>query len=175
MAGAVAAGSPRWLRLVRSGARLTAYDSADGKSWDRVGVTSLAALQSTIQIGLFATSPASYEGLPTLVTANFDQVTLQAANSSGAWQGRSIGSGAGYPTLAQGSYSRSGGSFVVSGSGDVAPLVPFEGLAADSVSDTLPFGLIVGLIAAIVVATMFVTSEYRRGLIRTTFAAVPAA
>jgi ABC-type transport system involved in multi-copper enzyme maturation permease subunit len=38
---------------------------------------------------------------------------------------------------------------------------------------TLWFGLLVALIVLIVVATMFITVEYRRGLIRTTFTATP--
>ena len=35
------------------------------------------------------------------------------------------------------------------------------------------FGIVVALIVLIVVATMFITVEYRRGLIRTTFTAIP--
>jgi ABC-type transport system involved in multi-copper enzyme maturation permease subunit len=35
------------------------------------------------------------------------------------------------------------------------------------------FGLVVALIVLIVIGTMFITGEYRRGLIRTTFAATP--
>jgi ABC-type transport system involved in multi-copper enzyme maturation permease subunit len=35
------------------------------------------------------------------------------------------------------------------------------------------FGLVIALIVLIVIGTMFITSEYRRGLIRTTFAATP--
>ena len=38
---------------------------------------------------------------------------------------------------------------------------------------SLLFGLVVALIVLIVIGTMFVTSEYLRGLIRTTFAATP--
>ena len=34
-------------------------------------------------------------------------------------------------------------------------------------------GAFAGLIAVVVVGTMFITAEYRRGLIRTTFAASP--
>ncbi len=59
----------------------------------------------------------------------------------------------------------------VSGSGDIAPSVPLVG--GDTASDSLLFGLVVALIVLIVIATMFITSEYRRGLIRTTFAATP--
>jgi ABC-type transport system involved in multi-copper enzyme maturation permease subunit len=43
----------------------------------------------------------------------------------------------------------------------------------DTASDSLLFGLVVALIVLIVIGTMFITSEYRRGLIRTTFAATP--
>ena len=37
-----------------------------------------------------------------------------------------------------------------------------------------PVGTFAGLIVVIVVGAMFITAEYRRGLIRTTFAASPA-
>ena len=33
LAGAVSASAPRWLRLVRDGATVTGYDSADGTHW----------------------------------------------------------------------------------------------------------------------------------------------
>jgi ABC-type transport system involved in multi-copper enzyme maturation permease subunit len=61
---------------------------------------------------------------------------------------------------------------VLSGSGDIALAVnPLAG--GGSASSSLWFGLIVALIVIIVVATMFITGEYRRGLIRTTFTATP--
>ena len=44
----------------------------------------------------------------------------------------------------------------------------------NTASDSLLFGIIVALIVLIVIATMFITAEYRRGLIRTTFTATPA-
>ncbi len=46
-------------------------------------------------------------------------------------------------------------------------------VSPDTASDSLLFGLDVALIVLIVIGTMFITSEYRRGLIRTTFAATP--
>ena len=55
--GAVSAASPRWLRLTRSGDTITGYDSADGVNWVQVGTATLAGLPSTVQVGLFATSP----------------------------------------------------------------------------------------------------------------------
>ena len=56
--GAVSPASPRWLRLTRSGDTITGYDSADGTHWTQVGTVHLAGLSSTVQAGLFATSPA---------------------------------------------------------------------------------------------------------------------
>ena len=56
----------------------------------------------------------------------------------------------------------------MSGSGDIAP----ASNAGSTATNTLG-GVFAGLIAAVVVGVMFVTAEYRRGLIRTTFAASP--
>ena len=47
-------------------------------------------------------------------------------------------------------------------------------MGTHTASSSLLLGLIVGLLVVIVVAAMFVTTEYRRGLIRTTFTATPA-
>ncbi len=55
--GKVSAASPRWLRLTRSGDTITGYDSADGTRWTKVSSVALAGLPSTVQIGMFATSP----------------------------------------------------------------------------------------------------------------------
>ena len=55
--GTVSAARPRWLRLTRGGDTITGYDSADGTHWTRVGTVSLAGLPSTVQAGLFVTSP----------------------------------------------------------------------------------------------------------------------
>ena len=61
----------------------------------------------------------------------------------------------------------------MTGSGDIAPDTaggaPYNGI---SVSQTLT-GTFAGLIVVIVVGAMFITAEYRRGLIRTTLAASP--
>ena len=57
MPGAVSAAHPRWLRLTRSGDTITGYDSADGTRWTQVGTVQLTGLPSTVQVGMFATSP----------------------------------------------------------------------------------------------------------------------
>jgi len=178
--GAISVGAPRWVRLTRTGDTLTGYDSTDGRTWTRIGTTRLGGLSSTVHVGLFVTSPVSFQqsssGAATRATATFNRVTINGRAAPNDWQGHSIGTRAQdfYPTLGAGRYHHSGPSFVLSGSGDVAPAVVEGLLGTDTASSSLLFGLIVGLIVVIVVATMFITVEYRRGLIRTTFTATPA-
>jgi ABC-type transport system involved in multi-copper enzyme maturation permease subunit len=74
-----------------------------------------------------------------------------------------------------GHYHQAGGRFTVTGSGDIAPVAAGTD-AVGGPSQTITqhlIGTFAGLIAVIVVATMFITAEYRRGLIRTTLAAIP--
>ncbi len=177
---AVTSAAPRWVRLVRSGDTITGYTSADGHSWTEVGSTRLIGLQAAIQVGIFVTSPTDFRaatGYPTRATAAFDHITVNgspaAANS---WLGQDIGTAptSFYPTFGIGSYHQVGSSVVVSGSGDIAPAIVAGLLGTYTASSSLSFGLIVGLLVVIVIASMFVTSEYRRGLIRTTFTAIPA-
>jgi len=63
----------------------------------------------------------------------------------------------------------------VTGSGDIAPIAAGHGGPADSAITVNEYlvGAFAGLIAVAVVATMFMTAEYRRGLIRITLAATP--
>jgi ABC-type transport system involved in multi-copper enzyme maturation permease subunit len=179
-AGTVSAASPRWLRLTRSGDTITGYDSADGAHWTRVGTATLTGLPSTAQAGLFAASPgysvnttslggSSSTGGPTLATAAFDQVGRQGTWPASRWTGEDI-QGAMDKALsvsAQG-FTQAGGRLTVSGSGDIAPSTD----NVDSIKQTLA-GTFAGLIAAAVIGVMFITAEYRRGLIRTTLAASP--
>jgi ABC-type transport system involved in multi-copper enzyme maturation permease subunit len=63
----------------------------------------------------------------------------------------------------------------VTGSGDIAPLI-FDPAGSGFATSTVERGLagaFAGLIAVVVVAVMFMTAEYRRGMIRTTLAASP--
>jgi ABC-type transport system involved in multi-copper enzyme maturation permease subunit len=178
--GAVSPASPRWLRLVRSGDTITGYDSPDGAGWTRVGTATLPGLPATVQAGLFAASPlqnraiaqslggSSHASTPTLATGTFDHVQ----GLPGTWAGMQIGGGptGTYPTAA-GGYQQAGGRLTVTGSGDISPAVPGGDFGAN-IGHTL-IGTFAGLIAVVVVAAMFITAEYRRGLIRTTFAASP--
>jgi ABC-type transport system involved in multi-copper enzyme maturation permease subunit len=176
--GAVSAASPRWLRLVRSGDTLTGYDSADGTHWAKVGTVSLAGLPATVQAGPFVTSPAWVQAEnsgPTVATAVFDHVSFPGTAPGAGWRGASIGAITG--ANAQGSslpgrFHAAGGTFTVTGSGDIAPAGPGPtniGMPADDGF----VGAFAGLIVAIVVGAMFISAEYRRGLIRTTLAAAP--
>ena len=180
--GSMSDPSPRWLRLTRKGDTLTGYDSRQGTAWTRIGTTNLAGLPATVRVGLFVTSPVAFQGSAngsaTQATATFDRVSVERPGSAGSvatWHGQTIGNGSEsfYPTLGPGGYHNLGGAFVLSGSGDIAPAV-VEGLVgADTVASSLPIGLVAGLLVMVVVATMFITTEYRRGLIRTTFTATP--
>jgi ABC-type transport system involved in multi-copper enzyme maturation permease subunit len=178
--GAVSAASPRWLRLTRTGDTITGYDSADGTAWTRVGSVTLTGLLSTVPAGLFAASPdhstvtsqsiggGTGSGGPSQASAAFDRVALQGGWPARAWTGTAVGgpSGGPYPVLG---YHLAGGGLVVSGSGDIAPVIPdLEGSAAGAL-----IGAFAGLIAVVVVAAMFMTAEYRRGLIRVTLTASP--
>ncbi len=177
---AVTKATSRWVRLIRSGDTITGYTSADGHRWTKVGSTGLPGLRTAVQVGMFVTSPAVFRtssASPTLATATFGHITITGSSAAASsWLGEDIGTArtSFYPTLSPGSYHHADGYVIDSGSGDIAPAV-VEGLAGThTASSSLSFGLIVGLLVVIVVASMFVTSEYRRGLIRTTFTATPA-
>jgi ABC-type transport system involved in multi-copper enzyme maturation permease subunit len=182
LAGAVSAASPRWLRLTRSGDMVTGYDSADGTAWTKVGTATLPGLPPTVQAGLFAASPkytqvvsaslggSTATGGPTLATAAFDHAGLQG-RWTGGWSGADIGGQDGMYPQAPGGFRQSGDRFTVTGSGDIAPDVPGFGGGVDIAQALV--GTFAGLIAVIVVGTMFITAEYRRDLIRTTLTASP--
>jgi ABC-type transport system involved in multi-copper enzyme maturation permease subunit len=176
--GGVSAASPRWLRLARSGDTLTGYQSADGTHWAKIGTVRLAGLPATVRAGLFVASPP-YVFVPpglfggfaahlTRATAVFDHVSLRGKAPGGTWARDGMGGTPGGPPLAQGGLTESGGRFTVTGTGDIAPMLG----AGRTIEDTLR-GTFAGLIVVIVVGAMFVTAEYRRGLIRTTLTASP--
>jgi ABC-type transport system involved in multi-copper enzyme maturation permease subunit len=187
--GAVSAASPRWLRLTRSGDTITGYDSADGTHWARVGTAHLAGRPATVQAGLFATSPA-YQHLsaffggttgqigPSLATGAFDHVSLTGGRPGGVWTGDNVGDqGAFGPQTGQvENFRRAGDSFIVTGSGDIAPDAPGDGGGVGGPASTIEghlMGAFAGLIVMVAIGAMFMTAEYRRGLIRTTLAATP--
>jgi hypothetical protein len=169
--------SPRWLRLTRAGDTITGYESANGTGWTRVGVVRLAGLPATVQAGLFATSPQytvfagpSAQGGPSQDTAVFDHISLRGGRPDGAWAGYNVG---GLPAVGQDGFQQAGGHISITGEGDIAPDV--AGGAGSGITIAQPLlGTFAGLIAVIVVATLFITAEYRRSrMIRTTLTASP--
>jgi ABC-type transport system involved in multi-copper enzyme maturation permease subunit len=200
--GTPSAASPRWLRLSRSGDTITGYDSTDGTHWTEIGTAALTGLPSTVQAGLFAASPPYVSGaqgfasnngpggIDTHVTAAVDHVSLVGGRPGATWTvghvGFGTGPGIGQPKIG-GLYcnpqgcakvhggppafrlTQSGGRFTLSErGGDVAPYMT----NVDPLGTVLK-GTAVGLLAVIALGAIFITAEYRRGLIRTTFAASP--
>ena len=184
--GAVRRAEPRWLRLTRNGDVISGYDSADGTHWDLVGTATLAGLPGTVQAGPFATSPiynkvlpffggAHIQGGPSQATAVMDDITRHGHWPATRWTGDNIGGRGNSPATGVGYFRQSGGAVTVSGSGDIAPLVPGPESSYPTTTLEAPLaGIFIGLIAIVVVAAMFFTAEYRRGLIRTTLAATPS-
>jgi hypothetical protein len=197
--GNVSAADPRWLRLTRSGDTITGYDSAEGTHWTRVGSVTLTGLPATAQAGLFATSPTytvtntsfggnSNNGGPSQATGVFDDLTVSGTAAGGKWADVAVGGGgpvgsgpggggpAGSGPAGNGpsGFTEAGGTYTLTGSGDIAPVTPGpgSGFPTATIEQSLA-GAFIGLIAIVVVAAMFFTAEYRRGLIRTTLAATP--
>lgn len=177
LAGKVSATSPRWLRLTRAGDVITGGDSVDGVHWTTITTARLHDLPDTVQVGLFVTSPAQPHGFadgePTYATGRFDNVAVRTARASeSAWVGDDLGGGPSYRTFARGRFQRTPGGFTVSGSGDIAPAVRGAGAGGEPAAAGL-VGAFAALIVVAVLGALFMTSEYRRGMVRTTFAATP--
>ena len=177
-AGPSSTSDHQWLRLTRHGNTLTGATSPDGERWATIGSARLDGLGNTVQAGLFVSSPEHVEitrgfgsvdasGGPTMATATFDEVAVDGG-WAGDWQGTEVGGESGMDT----GHEESGGAFTITGHGDIAPIVADQGSRGRTVENAL-VGVFAGLIAVLVVATLFVTSEHRRGLLRTSLAANP--
>jgi ABC-type transport system involved in multi-copper enzyme maturation permease subunit len=169
-----AGGAPRWLRLDRDGTTVTGYESADGRDWSRVGSVRVGRLTGPAELGLFVASPnavkvqrqfggENVDERPTTGEATFDGLRADPA-ADGPWQDtdRSY-----LPSDAR--FTDVGGTVTLAGSGDVGPLVQY---GPDPTQTTLA-GALLGLMAVVALAVLFVTSEYKRGVIHLTFAASP--
>ena len=181
VAGSENGEAPRWLRLTRSGDVVTGYESADGTDWQEVGEVDLEDLPSTVEVGLFVASPLAVEierqygnnslsEIPTPGEAMFDNVRValdrgSPAPGDGEWND--------YDTSVEpdlGGSTESDGVFTVRGSGDIAENVrPFD----DDLVERSLTGAGVGMLAVVALGALFITAEFKRGMIRTTFAACP--
>jgi ABC-type transport system involved in multi-copper enzyme maturation permease subunit len=170
-----------WLRLVRSsGSVITGYASADGTRWTRVGAVTLPGLPTTVQGGLFTTSPqwtqtslgvAAITGDASQSTAVFDHAALTWRG--GAWTGTDVGGSSGGPAAGPATgYSRAGREITIVGSGDIAPATSGPSGLGVTPAQTLA-GAFIALTILAVVGAMFMTAEYRHRLIRVTLAACP--
>jgi ABC-type transport system involved in multi-copper enzyme maturation permease subunit len=175
-AATVSTTSPQWLRLTRTGNTITGYASTDGTAWTTVGTVHLTALPTTVPAGMFVTSPgattfsqhlggASSGGSSTIGAATFESLNLQGGNPANAWTGTTIGD-AGQQQDGP-VFQTSGGTFTVTGSGDIAPDVGDQG-----VEHTL-IGAFAALILMVVLGVLFISTEYRRGLIRSSLTVSP--
>jgi len=183
-AGTSGTAAPHWLRLTRTGATVTGEESVDGVAWTRVGTARLPELPSTVEVGLFTTSPQHSEtssetlglqgafGGPTQATAVFDHLSSSGNLTADDWTGTTIGALGNASGLEVGGSERTGDGFTVSGSGDIAPAVSGAAGLGVTITQTL-VGTFLGLVLVVVVGVSYVTAEYRRGLIRTTLAANP--
>ncbi len=173
----------RWLRLTRDGQTITAYASVDGTQWTPVGEVELPDLPGTAEVGLVVTSPQYAEvanlgivqsgaaGGPTTATATFDHLGLADGWSEGQWHITQQGPGHHGELRPTGAQPTADG-FQVTGTGDIAPAVVGANGLGLSLTQTLA-GTFLGLVLVVVIATLSITSEYRRGLIRTTVTATP--
>jgi hypothetical protein len=181
VAGSPANGS-RWLRLVRSAGTVTGYESPDGSTWTKVGSVTPHSLPTTAEVGFYVSSTpstlvvrspgsTSSSDSPNEATATFDSVQL-SNGSSAPWDAELVSSqplDKGPKSIRPtGSMSQSGGTFTVTGAGKIGPQPPDD----DMLSAAL-FGVLGGMMALIAIGALFATAEYRRGMIRTTFAASP--
>jgi ABC-type transport system involved in multi-copper enzyme maturation permease subunit len=125
-----------------------------------------------------------------VATAVFDHVSLHGGQPGGTWAGQLIGGGEleysqpripirgshrTHPAGPKIGFRQAGGRFTVTGSGDIAPAVGGgvnTNYATGTISDHL-VAVIFGLIVLTVIGAMFMTTEYRRGMIRVTLAASP--
>ena len=171
---------PQWLRLSRTGGTVTGSASVDGTQWSTIGVVD-PGLPSDVLAGMFVAAPfdqtitqqlgggGTVTGGPTIATATVDSVALQG-KWTGPWKGETVGEGLDAARLAGiVGFDEEAGTFTVTGAGDIAPGNDGSGTPIERVL----FGGFAALTIAAVLAVLFITTEYRRGMIRTTFAASP--
>ncbi|WP_327318072.1 hypothetical protein [Streptomyces sp. NBC_01235] len=182
------AAATRWLRLTRTGDRLTGYGSPDGRTWTKIAQIGIEGLTGTVEAGVFVATPAhqvlrrSFGGTSEVfgggaVTGTFDHLSLTGAagdSSAPAWTSTDVGGTApNGPTPADArrgtTTTTASGAYTLTGRGDIAP--------DESLGDTIQMsfqGVFVGVLFMAALGALFMTSEYKRSLIRTTFTATPS-
>ena len=169
LTGSVSA--PRWLRLVRDGTAVTGYDSADGTHWTLVGAANLPGLTGTVQAGLFAAGSSVNGDFGAMATGTFRNIGLSWP--APGWTGTTVGGSAAFGPGQDGTLRQGAGTLTVAGYGDIAPAAGNAYGGSGLTLQRALIGTFFGLIPLLVVAAMFVTAEYRRGLIRVSLTAAP--
>lgn len=106
-------GIPRYLRLTRVGAQITAFQSPDGNSWSQLGSTTTITLTNALA-GVAATS----RNTTTATTATFTNVSMLPAGWSGGDVGAPAISGSAAFDPASNSFAQSGGGSGIGGTAD---------------------------------------------------------
>ncbi|HEU4421342.1 MAG TPA: ABC transporter permease subunit, partial [Pilimelia sp.] len=119
-------------------------------------------------------------------TATFDNVRVEAAGGAAtpaaAWTGDLVRHPlpanlpedvppeviAGKRGVADGEWAQANGVYTVNGSGEIGPRE-----SPDDVVQTALFGIFIGVIVIAALGVLYMTSEFKRGMIRTTFALTP--
>jgi hypothetical protein len=184
-------GAPAWLRLTRTGDSVTGFRSADGRSWQRIGTVRVPGLPTSAEAGLFVSSPrgavtirdsgggSHNQESTTTGRAVFDNVSVGGRPTSLVDVDVVAPGGPLQPDEIGGS-TAAGGTFTVTGTGDVTGY----GIASWRLSDddtvvTSLAGVQLGLLAVAALGVLFMTSEYKTGAkyktgtISSTFAASP--
>ncbi len=141
-------GSALWLRLQRTGAFVSVFQSSNGTNWSQVGANQALAMGTEVEAGLALSSFSD----ASVATARFDNLTV-SPGSLPVLQGRTIGlSGTqGTDAVAGGIYDLTAAGDGFSGTGDDGYLVtgPVSGdfvMSVRLVSTTGPSSLRAGLI-----------------------------
>jgi ABC-type transport system involved in multi-copper enzyme maturation permease subunit len=112
-----------------------------------------------------------------VATGAFGQPGLTGQWNQQTWTGQQMGGGAGtsgsYTNSIHGQFASSASGFTVTGAGDIAPVVGGIAMGPGRTLENFLVGAFAGLIIMIVIATLFITGEYRRRLIRTTLTVTP--
>jgi hypothetical protein len=164
--------APRYLRLTRAGVTVTGHESADGVAWSRVGTVTLAGLPSTVEVGMFVTSPGMtrvHPMRPALVqvrpsTATFAAVRLDPPQPE-PWTADDIG---GRGQAAGEEIADGEASFTLTGSGDIVRRTDDGSRIVAATA-----GTVFAVLPALALGTLAVTAEYRWRTIRATLAASP--
>jgi hypothetical protein len=183
-----AGGPGTWLRLTRTGGRVTGHWSADGRTWHE-SVLSTARLPETVEVGLFVSSPprvvlerqAGSTSMGELVTtgrAAFDHVSVggnppdlrgtAVRGTTGRPADSAAQPGDPEPPADGAGMTEAAGVVTLTGSGKIGPNAPVDDIVQVSL-----FGVLAAVIVLVAIGALFMTSEFKRGMLRTTLWANP--